>query len=69
MEMLPTFTHDQMLAIWQAITLLGEAGEYCDTIERSEILADIEIVLMDVVSQLVRSEKNGNIYAFPVCAQ
>jgi hypothetical protein len=65
--MLPAFTEDQVLSIWQAITLLGEADECCDAIERSEIIADAETVLMTVVSKLVRrTEKHGNVYAFPV---
>ena len=69
-KMLPAVTEDQVLGIWQAITLLGEADVCCDVIERSEIIAAAETVLMTVVSKLVRcTEKHGNVYAFPVRTQ
>jgi len=66
-EMLSIFAEDQLLDIWNAITLLGEADECDDVTDRSEILAEIETVLIAVVSSFVHyAEKNGNVYAFPV---
>jgi hypothetical protein len=70
MVMLRTFNDDQVLAIWQAVTLLGDAGECCNAIERSEILADVETILMAVVLKLVEpAEKNANVYVFPAHTQ
>jgi|SRR5271169_87175 len=66
-EVLGTLTEDQVLAIWKAITLIGEADECHETTDRSEILADAETVLIAVLSNLgPDAENNGNVYAFPV---
>jgi len=57
-----TFTEDQVLAIWKAITLLGEA----ESIEHSAVLAEAETLLFDVLSKLSRgAEESGNVHAFP----
>jgi hypothetical protein len=60
-----TFTEDQVVAIWTAITLIGEADECCEAIEHSAILAEAETLLFDVLSKLSRgAEGGGNVYAF-----
>ena len=62
-----TFTEDQVLAIWKAITVLGEAEECCKVVEHSAILAEAETLLFDVLSKLARGGGEcRNVYAFPV---
>jgi hypothetical protein len=62
-----TFTEDQVLAIWKAITLLGEAEEWCEVVEHSATLADAETLLFDVLSKSARgADESRNVYAFPV---
>ena len=62
-----TFTEDQVLAIWKAIAVLGEAEECCKVVEHSAILAEAETLLFDVLSKLARGGGEcRNVYAFPV---
>ena len=61
--------HDQdavaeylVLGIWEAITLLGQASERCDTPDLSELLRKAEAILISVVSEvpaLTRSTSPG----------
>ena len=44
-----------VLGTWEAITLLGQAGELCDTDEISDMIAKAEAILISVVSELPRA--------------
>jgi hypothetical protein len=44
-----------LLGTWEAITLLGQAREVCDTPEISDMIARAEAILISVVSQLPRA--------------
>ena len=44
-----------VLGTWEAITLLGQAGELCDTDEISDMIAKTEAILISVVSELPRA--------------
>jgi hypothetical protein len=41
-----------VLGIWEALTLLGEAREFCDAGEVAQLLAKAEEILISVVSEL-----------------
>jgi hypothetical protein len=41
-----------VLGIWEAITLLGQAGERCDATDLSELLTKAETILISVVSEV-----------------
>ena len=52
----PTTVSDYLvLGTWEAITLLGQARELCDTAEISEMIARAEAILISVVSGLPRA--------------
>jgi hypothetical protein len=44
-----------VLGTWEAITLLGQARELCDTAEISEMIARTEAILISVVPELPRA--------------
>jgi hypothetical protein len=44
-----------VLGTWEAITLLGQARELCDTAEISDMIARAESILISVVSELPRA--------------
>ena len=44
-----------VLGTWEAITLLGQAGELCDADEISDMIAKAEAILISVVSELPRA--------------
>jgi hypothetical protein len=44
-----------MLGTWEAITLLGQAGELCNADELSDMIAKAEAILISVVSELPRA--------------
>ena len=44
-----------VLGTWEAITLLGQARELCDTAEISDMIARAEAILISVVSELPRA--------------
>jgi hypothetical protein len=47
-----TVTDQLVLDTWEAITLLGEAQELCETDDIAELLAKAEEILTSVVSEL-----------------
>ena len=44
-----------VLGTWEAITLLGQAGELCSAGEISDMIAKAEAILISVVSELPRA--------------
>ena len=44
-----------VLGTWEAITLLGQAGELCGAGEISDMIAKAEAILISVVSELPRA--------------
>jgi hypothetical protein len=44
-----------VLGTWEAITLLGQAGELCSAGEISDMIARAEAILISVVSELPRA--------------
>jgi len=47
-----TVTDYLVLGTWEALTLLGEARELCDTDDVAELLSKAEEILISVVSEL-----------------
>ena len=44
-----------VLGTWEAITLLGQAGELCNADEVADMIAKAEAILISVVSELPRA--------------